>query len=108
MNVLRGNRVLIQRGPWGYALQVAIVDYESRACAAPIVMEALREGAAITPAFNIDKTQAQHVMDQLWECGLRPSEGTGSAGSLKATERHLEDMRRLVFDDRPTIKGVTK
>jgi hypothetical protein len=36
-------------------------------------------------------------MDQLWQCGLRPSEGTGSAGSLAATQRHLEDMRALVF-----------
>jgi hypothetical protein len=33
-------------------------------------------------------------------CGLRPSEGTGSAGALAATERHLKDMQRLVFKDK--------
>ena len=33
------------------------------------------------------------------QCGIRPSEGSGSAGSLAATERHLHDMRALVFRD---------
>lgn len=41
---------------------------------------------------------ALKLMDDLWVCGLRPSEGSGSAGALAATERHLGDMRRIVFD----------
>jgi hypothetical protein len=41
-------------------------------------------------------TSAQQLMDELWHVGLRPSEGTGSAGSLAATQRHLHDMRALV------------
>jgi len=36
-------------------------------------------------------------MDSLWDCGLRPSEGTGSAGALSATQKHLDDMRKIVF-----------
>ena len=39
------------------------------------------------------------LMDDLWQCGLRPSEGTGSAGALAATQKHLDDMRKLVFQD---------
>jgi len=35
-------------------------------------------------------------MDDLWNAGIRPTEGTGSAGSLRATEEHLDDMRRIV------------
>ncbi len=49
------------------------------------------------PLVNLRDEQAQALMDQLWTCGLRPSEGSGSAGSLAATERHLEDMRRLAM-----------
>lgn len=49
--------------------------------------------------LRIWATGAQMLMDELWRCGLRPTEGTGSAGSLAATERHLADMRRLVFDE---------
>jgi hypothetical protein len=41
---------------------------------------------------------AQNLMDELWICGLRPSEGTGSAGSLKATENHLKDMKDCYKD----------
>ena len=37
--------------------------------------------------------QTQNLIDALWTCGFRPTEGTGSAGSLKATQDHLQDMR---------------
>jgi hypothetical protein len=37
-------------------------------------------------------------MDALWSIGTRPTEGTGSAGAMAATVKHLEDMRKLVFD----------
>ena len=49
------------------------------------------------PPVTLDKTAAQKLIDTLWDCGLRPSEGSGSAGCLAATQRHLEDMRTLVF-----------
>lgn len=35
--------------------------------------------------------------DELWRCGLRPTEGTGSAGSLAATQAHLKDMKAIAF-----------
>jgi len=41
---------------------------------------------------------AQELMDDLWRCGIRPTDGAGTAGSMAATERHLEDMRKLVFE----------
>lgn len=49
------------------------------------------------PAMAISRDDCQALMDELWRVGIRPSEGTGSAGSLAATERHLADMRALVF-----------
>lgn len=49
------------------------------------------------PTLVIELTQAQMLMDELWECGLRPTEGKGSAGALEATRNHLKDMRRLVY-----------
>ena len=38
---------------------------------------------------------AQTLMDQLWQVGLRPTEGTGSAGSLKATQDHLKEISSI-------------
>lgn len=63
----------------------------------PAVMAPVEEGHYIPAAIVIDNTTAQQLMDQLWQCGLRPTEGTGSAGALAATQQHLEDMRRIVF-----------
>lgn len=62
------------------------------------------EGVSFLPIVRLSPDEAQSLMDDLWECGLRPSEGTGSVGAmapqfeLAATQRHLEDMRKLVFD----------
>jgi hypothetical protein len=53
-----------------------------------------------TPSFipiSLDQTAAQKLMDDLWDCGIRPSEGSGSAGAFAAQGEHLKDMRKLVF-----------
>lgn len=52
---------------------------------------------ASEPLMTLQPDDAQQLIDELWRAGLRPSEGSGSAGSLAATERHLADMRALVF-----------
>ena len=51
------------------------------------------------PAMTLTNTEAQQLMDSLWDAGLRPSEGSGSAGAMLAVQEHLKDMRRLVFDN---------
>lgn len=50
----------------------------------------------IDPAVSINTTQAQVLMDSLWDCGIRPSEGTGSAGQLAATEKHLKHVTDIL------------
>lgn len=69
-----------------------------------IVFRTVVPGEYLKPALVCTQEEAQQMMDELWRCGLRPTEGSGSAGSLAATQRHLEDMRRLVFD-RKTAEG---
>lgn len=66
--------------------------------AEPVTWRVLPKGEFTEPTMNLSANEAQQLMDELWTCGLRPSEGTGSAGSLAATERHLKDMQRLAFD----------
>lgn len=65
--------------------------------AAPITMVRHELSALVEPMLRIEIQQAQQLMDELWQCGLRPTEGTGSAGAMAATQKHLEDMRTLVF-----------
>jgi len=59
------------------------------------------EGKNKEPAFHLGTEQAQQFMDELWRIGIRPTEGTGSAGALAAVERHLADMRALAFNKEP-------
>jgi hypothetical protein len=40
--------------------------------------------------------QAQLLIDDLWQAGVRPTDKVDDKGELKATKYHLEDMRRLV------------
>lgn len=65
--------------------------------AAPVVMVKKEMGERVEPFLRIGIQEGQQLMDELWQCGLRPTEGTGSAGSLKATEKHLDDMRKIAF-----------
>lgn len=53
-------------------------------------------GQNMPETFHMPEGDAQKFMDELWRVGFRPTEGTGSAGSLAATEKHLNDMRALV------------
>lgn len=41
----------------------------------------------------------QAVLDAAWELGLRPAGFKEHETELKATRYHLEDMRRLVFEE---------
>ena len=67
-----------------------------RAAALPVVFNEVEAGALIDPALRLTRDSAQELMDALWSAGLRPTEGSGSAGSLAATERHLADMRGIL------------
>lgn len=62
-----------------------------------VEMTPVDEGVIVDPFMVLSLETAQLLMDELWNCGLRPSEGTGSAGSLAATERHLKDMKTIAF-----------
>ena len=62
-----------------------------------MTLEQKSDGDMAPVAMSLSDLEAQALMDRLWSAGLRPSEGSGSAGALAATERHLADMRELVF-----------
>lgn len=68
-----------------------------RAFIEPVTLTEKEPGVLVQPFLTLEPREAQQLMDELWLCGLRPTEGTGSAGSLAATERHLADMRAIAF-----------
>ena len=48
-------------------------------------------------SFRLSPSDAQQFMDELWRAGIRPTAGAGSVGQLAATEKHLEDLRKIAF-----------
>jgi hypothetical protein len=73
-------------------------NWATRLFGKPVEFVERPEATYVTPTLQLDHQAAQLMMDQLWNCGVRPSEGSGSAGSLAATERHLADMRKIAFN----------
>lgn len=58
------------------------------------------------PLVSFDPTEAQRLMDDLWNLGIRPTEGHGSTGQLAATEKHLNHLERLLDQSFTTVLNV--
>lgn len=103
--------VRCEREPWRDGIELLILEKRGHETwvAERLVFKHLPEGNMIgEPTVRLKNQEAQMLIDELWRCGLRPSEGTGSAGSLAATERHLADMQKIAMDlleDRLNKKG---
>jgi hypothetical protein len=58
------------------------------------------------PWLTLERADLQSLIDQLWQLGIRPTEGHGSTGQLAATERHLEHTTRLLDSTLQTVQNV--
>ena len=100
------NRIWVQRHYRAYAFSVINrpnhSGYQMFAALPPAAVE-LQEGDDPPTTFSLHLEAAQELMDELWRCGLRPTE-VGTAGELAAVRYHLQDMRALAF----TRIGVDK
>lgn len=57
----------------------------------------VEDGAEIPVTCTIPNNFAQTLMDDLWNCGFRPTEGAGSAGAMAAVKEHLKDLKTLLW-----------
>lgn len=99
------------RKPWQRGIALHMVQRMpdgATAVATNVTMQTVAPDAGdeARPFMQLRDGEAQQLMDELWRSGYRPSEGSGSAGSLAATERHLDDMRRLVFEQPTPLKAA--
>lgn len=66
----------------------------------PAAFSTIPEGQIIPPMLRLSHSEAKKLMDELWDCGVRPSAGFDSPGvkaELVAVKQHLEDMRQIAF-----------
>jgi len=108
MNIDTRTEIRAYREPWicdRIAIRVARIDdtngTRTLALANPMTFTVLDKNEMFceppSPTMHLRPDEAQHFMDELWRVGIRPTEGAGSVGQMAATEKHLEDMRQLVF-----------
>ena len=95
-------QVRASRNPWSFGdlVDLRLFDPETRQYAHFVKMELVtpdpKDGPVeIPPALQVKMSDAQMLMDTLWDCGLRPTEGSGSAGALLATQEHLKSMKEM-------------
>lgn len=89
-------RLRCDNAPWRRSVEFLLRQGNDKVARVEFVD--IDHGRVLSPSFELRPEHAQELMDELWACGFRPTEGTGSAGALAATQRHLDDMRKLVFD----------
>lgn len=90
-----------ERRVWGDCIEMVVFQRDNQGnvfAGLPITMEKIDPHSMnVNSTIKLNHSEAQFLIDQLWSCGLRPSEGTGSAGALAATEHHLKDMQKIAF-----------
>jgi hypothetical protein len=94
----RNLQLRAHHAPWNRAVELLL--HQEGSVGTVTMVPIAHPDIAVAPTCSITPEAAQPLMDDLWNCGIRPTEGAGSAGAMRATERHLEDMRKLVFDRR--------
>lgn len=91
--------VKASRVPWRGAIEIGIFrsygSSEMQFLTLEEVPQTVSEGAVIEPAFELREELAQMLMDELWVCGIRPTEGAGTAGAMRAAENNLKDLREV-------------
>lgn len=96
-------QVFCERSPFRSRIDLFLTDTNpetgARAVGKLVELEAIPDDGAMpsNPTMRLTLTAAQQLMDELWHCGIRPSEGQGGAGALAATQNHLKDMQRIAF-----------
>lgn len=93
-----------QSAPWNRAIELLVTAIEGdKVSVAHLTLKPVDDFLQQEPTLRIDRDTAQTLMDDLWHAGIRPTEGTGSAGALAATQNHLKDLQRLVFAKVPPL-----
>lgn len=108
MTELRDNEVVVIRArrtdiSWGadhirlYGLAKQINGSIIHASAEPLIFKTRHEAEIVEPFLSITEQEAQILMNDLWDSGIRPSEAKGNAGQMATTQKHLDDMRKIAF-----------
>ena len=93
------DRVRAKASPWMGGVEIAafgkLASGDTKV--ATVQWETISDTGLMKPTLSIRMDQAQVLMDDLWNAGVRPTDGAGSAGAMRAAERHIADVRAVAF-----------
>lgn len=96
-------RTCVSRDPMLFG-RVSVTFYQKNQggvfIAAPLTLNQIPENSDHLATMMLEPIEAQLMLDQLWQSGIRPSDGDASIGMIGAMKEHLADMRRLVFKEK--------
>jgi len=76
----------------------------------PVQIEAYTEDHAnsyLAPAFQLSRDHTQHLMDELWRVGVRPSRASTGSDVIDAQKAHLVDIREMAQGLSLTVADTT-
>lgn len=84
--------------PWWAGVEFLLQGKdEGGPCVGEVIFHKIAPNVVVVPSFRLGQDEAQTLMDDLWNCGIRPTGGVDNAGQLKATQDHLKDMQQLTY-----------
>lgn len=84
-----------------FAVYFAARDLQNNTLSAgrSITFDRIDEGQTMgDPPLTLSFDEAQRLAEELWRAGVRPKYAGGDSGGIAATERHLKDLQRIVFN----------
>lgn len=103
MDQVKGKHFRAHSQPWSDSISLYATQYttdskgDTYGFMANLEWVQKAEASDVMAFAILTHSEAQELMDSLWQAGMRPTEGKGSAGQLTATEKHLEDMREIAY-----------
>lgn len=91
--------MIARRAAWSNKIEIAafVDDRDGKPALGQLVMTEAWEGSEIKPLAYLTMTQAQELMDTLYQAGVRPTRATETDhAALQATQDHLKDMQTLL------------
>lgn len=67
----------------------------------PIVTAAEPVGFSFKPFLELEREEAQYLLESLWKAGVRSPEITSTLGEINAMQNHIKDLQRSLFEKKP-------
>lgn len=94
-NELRATRTPMQ---FGDGVDLRFCDHTTGGFGYSVEMQHVEPGKDVPVLMHLSMHEALTLLDELWRCGLRPTElASPASDTLVAMKEHLEDFRAIAF-----------